>query len=96
VIELNAAWITSDRLDQTTRGIPAGITLADRHIGSFGWRPVDGSVSLPILTMRLDTCEANTAAFLKFAADAGVLLAPHTKIPMFPELGGVGVGSGYV
>ena len=57
MIELDSAWAASGRLDQTTRGIPAGITLADRDIGSFGWRPMDGSVSLPILTMRLDTYE---------------------------------------
>lgn len=53
MIELDFAWAASGKLDQTTRGIPAGITLADRDIGSSGWRPVDGTVSLPILMMRL-------------------------------------------
>lgn len=76
----------SERLDQTIRGIPPGVEISDRLVESQGWAPDDGSMALPVLTIDMGAFTSNTEAFLKFAADEGVDLAPHAKTPMIPEI----------
>jgi D-serine dehydratase len=81
------AQLESDAwLDETTRGIPSGAVIFDREIGLLGWKPADGSMPLPVLTMNLGAYIRNAASFFEFAATEGVFLAPHSKTPMIPEL----------
>jgi D-serine dehydratase len=76
----------SERLDQTIRGVPPGVETSDRLVERQSWAPADGSMALPVLTMNMEAFTSNTEAFLKFATDEGVDLAPHAKTPMIPEI----------
>lgn len=76
----------SARLDQTIRGIPPGVDVSDGAVEMQRWGPADGSMVLPVLTMNMAAFASNTEAFLKFASDEGVDLAPHAKTPMIPEI----------
>lgn len=74
-------------LDDETRGVPLGTPPFDAStIASFGWRPEDGSMALPVLTLDLGAFASNAAALLSYAQRTGALLAPHAKTPMIPEL----------
>ncbi|OBZ92155.1 hypothetical protein ADU59_28430 [Pararhizobium polonicum] len=72
-------------LDSTTRGVPPGISLHDSAITSEHWSPLDGSMTLPVMTLDQSVLLANTNHFLAFAKDEGVFLAPHAKTPMMPQ-----------
>ena len=73
-------------LDDTIRGIPPGERLLDADIASAGLSPVDGSMVLPVLTLDEGVLQRNVDAVFAFARQAGLLLAPHAKTPMMPEL----------
>jgi D-serine dehydratase len=82
-------------LDDETRGVPVGTPpFPASSIGSFGWRPDDGSMSLPILTLELSAFATNVAALLAYARRNKAVLAPHAKTPMIPELAAVIVEQG--
>jgi D-serine dehydratase len=51
-----------------------------------GLRPECGDLSLPVLTLDLAAFERNADAMLSYAAARNLLLAPHAKTPMSPEL----------
>jgi D-serine dehydratase len=74
-------------LDDETRGVPLGTPpFAVSAVASFGWRPEDGSMALPVLTLDHARFIANAEALLAYARRSGALLAPHAKTPMIPEL----------
>jgi D-serine dehydratase len=73
-------------LDSGIRGVPPGVVTRQSNIGSRMWSPLNGSMTLPVLTLDEPALAANTAAFLGFARDRGVLVAPHAKTPMMPKL----------
>lgn len=74
-------------LDDRIRGVPPGVTGFDsRHISRMGWRPSDGSMPLPVLTMDEAAYIANRDLMMRFVREAGVDIAPHAKTPMSPDL----------
>ena len=74
-------------LDDRIRGVPPG-TSAFRasEIASRKWRPVDGTMSLPVLTLDEATFLHNRDLMLAFTRSAGIEIAPHAKTPMAPDL----------
>src|SRR5580698_4775208 len=74
-------------LDPSWRGVPpgsAGLTSCD--VAQQLWRPADGRMNLPLLSLDLPTFEANCRAMLQLCEHAGVQIAPHAKTPMSPAL----------
>ncbi|HWV21362.1 MAG TPA: alanine racemase [Devosia sp.] len=53
---------------------------------AVGLRPERGDLSLPVLTLDLAAFDHNADAMLGYAAARNLLLAPHAKTPMSPEL----------
>ena len=80
-----ARW-DHQRLSTTTRGIPLVNGLAAEDIGSQGWSPARGDLSLPALTFDETAFAANRDLFLRWCRSVGVAVAPHAKTPMSPEL----------
>ena len=74
-------------LDDRIRGFPTGhAALRASEVGGRGWRPQDGRMALPLLSLDLDGFAANTDLFLRHVAGAGALIAPHVKTPMSATL----------
>jgi D-serine dehydratase len=74
-------------LDDRVRGFPAGhapVALAD--VGALGWKPYDGQMSLPLISLDRDAFARNIAAMLGYVRDHGLEIAPHSKTPMTPAL----------
>lgn len=73
-------------LDHRFKGIPLGATLPLRDLGGQGWNVARGDLSLPVTTLRADALEHNIATMAEYCARSGVLLAPHGKTTMSPQL----------
>jgi len=74
-------------LDDRIRGFPTGHEPVDvRDIACYRWRPFDGQMSLPLLSLDEAAFAGNARAMLAYAARHHVALAPHAKTPMSPDL----------
>jgi D-serine deaminase-like pyridoxal phosphate-dependent protein len=84
---LNLEAIEHELLDGRTKGFPYGtppIRLAD--VGKQGWRLLDGTLPLPQAVIK-DTALAHNHAWMRdFTSATGVLLAPHGKTTMAPQI----------
>lgn len=74
-------------LDDTIRGVPPGSPpVRIRDVGAMGWRPADGDMALPVLTLDEAALAANRDLMFAYARHHGVALAPHAKTPMAPRI----------
>ena len=74
-------------LDDRIRGVPPGTSaVLASEVGDRGWRPADGTMSLPVLTLDEAAFHHNRDLMLDYARAAGVEIAPHAKTPMAPDL----------
>ncbi len=74
-------------LDGRIRGIPAGVAGLDSlDVGRMCWRPAEGLMTLPVLTMDEAAYISNRNAMMSYVRHAGVDIAPHAKTPMSPDL----------
>jgi D-serine dehydratase len=73
-------------LDHRCKGVPLGVTLPLSDLGRQGWNVARGDLSLPVTTLRAGALAHNIATFAEYCARAGVLLAPHGKTTMSPQL----------
>lgn len=74
-------------LDAMTKGIPASAgRLRLGEVGGRGWNLFRGDLPLPAATLRADVLSANNAWMTQFLAANGLLIAPHGKTTMAPQL----------
>ena len=70
-------------IDDRWRGFPTGYApLPIAQIAGRGWRPQDGRMALPLLSLDLTAFELNAEAVLRHLATESALIAPHAKTPM--------------
>lgn len=73
-----ATWI-----DDRWRGFPTGYSpLPIAQIAGRGWRPQDGRMALPLLSLDLAAFELNLEEVMRYLTTEGALIAPHAKTPM--------------
>jgi D-serine dehydratase len=74
-------------LDDAIRGVPPGTaSLANRDVAARRWRPTDGRMALPVLTLDEAAFDNNVAAMMRYVREQGLAIAPHAKTPMAPDL----------
>ncbi|KXF77085.1 amino acid deaminase [Paramesorhizobium deserti] len=76
-------------VDDRIRGFPAGhapLTLAE--IGHQGWKPYDGGMSLPLISLDRAAFAANADLMMRYVREHGIAIAPHAKTPMSTALAG--------
>lgn len=84
---LDLALLEAAEIDPLTKGLPfdAGpVRLGE--IGGRGWRLLDGDLPLPVAALRQEVLAANSAWMSAFAAANGLVIAPHGKTTMAPQL----------
>jgi D-serine dehydratase len=80
-VALTDDW--SGWIDDRWRGFPTGdAPLPITQIADRGWRPQDGHMALPLISLDLEGFESNTEAVMRFLSSKGALIAPHAKTPM--------------
>lgn len=83
----NGADIDDLMLDALTKGIPASagrLRLGD--VAARGWNIFRGDVPMPAAVMRADVLAANNAWMASFLSKNGLLISPHGKTTMAPQL----------
>src|SRR5438876_1472602 len=84
---LNLAPILAETLDASTKGYPpSGPALSISAIGAQHWRLLTGDLPLPQAVIRDSALAHNHAWMRDFTASTGVLLAPHGKTTMAPQI----------
>jgi D-serine dehydratase len=74
-------------LDSTTKGLPSGVeNLPLGEIGAQGWNLLAGDLPLPAAVIKRDVLAANSTWMSRFTSDNGLLIAPHGKTTMAPQL----------
>lgn len=88
---MSRAWqaieaLNEQRLDCTFKGVPLGEVLPLSELGGRGWNVARGDLALPVTTLRASALSHNIEAMAAYARRHGVLLAPHGKTSMCPQL----------
>jgi D-serine dehydratase len=78
-----------------TKGLPpqAG-TLALGDIGQCGWSLLEGDLTLPAAVLRKSALAANSGTMRDYLASRDMLIAPHGKTTMAPQLYALQVADG--
>jgi D-serine dehydratase len=84
---LDLTRIDSALLDNQLKGYPYDAPpCALRDIGARGWNILRGDLPFPIAVLKRSALEHNLRWMADFTAASGVLLAPHGKTTMAPQL----------
>lgn len=73
-------------LDWRYKGLPPGVSLRSDEVGAQGWSLVGGDTGAPVAVLRSAALRHNAASLQRFCTEHGVVLAPHAKTTMSPEL----------
>jgi len=85
--DIDLSPILAEVIDATTKGYPlAAAPLPLAAIGAQGWSLLDGDLPLPLAVIRDSALAHNHAWMRDFTAATGVLLAPHGKTTMAPQI----------
>ncbi|MBX5216345.1 MULTISPECIES: alanine racemase [unclassified Rhizobium] len=80
--ELHAAW-ENVLIDERVRGFPPGHPpLSLSEIGKQGWKPYDGRMALPLISLDRQAFSANVELMMAYVKSHGAEIAPHAKTPM--------------
>jgi len=82
-------------IDDRVRGFPPGnrpMTLA--AIGKQGWKPYDGTMALPLMSLDEAAFAGNVKAMIGYVKDRGIEIAPHAKTPMSTTIAKALISSG--
>lgn len=91
---LDLAALEAQRVDPMTKGLPFGAQVTLGEIGSQGWRLLGGDLPLPAAVIRQEVLTANSAWMRDFTAANGLVIAPHGKTTMAPQLYDLQVADG--
>ena len=79
--------LAQERLGPGTKGLPAlagEIALGD--IGRQGWNLLGGDLPMPVAVLKDSAIDTNDRWMRAFLAERGLLIAPHGKTTMAPQL----------
>jgi D-serine dehydratase len=82
-------------IDERVRGFPPGhppLSLA--AIGKQGWKPYDGRMALPLISLDRQAFADNTELMMIYVKSHGAEIAPHAKTPMSTALADALVAAG--
>lgn len=77
-----------ERLPLGTKGLPlgGGRSWTIDSISRAGWNVLAHDLPFPVMTLRSEAVRRNVETMAKYCSDHGVLLAPHGKTTMAPQL----------
>ncbi|MCI0339050.1 MAG: amino acid deaminase [Acidobacteria bacterium] len=78
--------LREEELDHTTKGLPFGARITPAQVRDRGWNVLKGDLPFPLLVMKESALEHNLREMAVWCADHGLLLAPHGKTTMCPQI----------
>ncbi|MDK4740297.1 alanine racemase (plasmid) [Rhizobium sp. CB3060] len=82
-------------IDDRVRGFPPGnppLPLA--AIGKQGWKPYDGRMALPLISLDRQAFSSNVELMMAYVKSHGAEIAPHAKTPMSTALADALIAAG--
>ena len=74
-------------IDERVRGFPPGNPpLPLDTIGKQGWKPYDGRMALPLISLDRQAFSGNVELMMAYVKSLGAEIAPHAKTPMSTAL----------
>ena len=93
--DLHATATGNPLIDDRIRGFPPGhAPLPLDAIGGKGWKPFDGKMALPLISLDEQAFAGNVGQMMAYVKDRGVEIAPHAKTPMSTALSGALLAAG--
>jgi D-serine deaminase-like pyridoxal phosphate-dependent protein len=83
---LNLDPLLDEALDFRFRAFPTGDPLRVRDVPARKWKLFESGFFFPALVLKETALAHNLATMARFCAERGVLLAPHGKTTMAPQL----------
>ncbi len=84
---LDLASLRAQPLDPLTKGLPFDApALSVGEVGAQGWNVLAGDLPLPVAVIREDVLRSNSAWMRDFTAANDLVIAPHGKTTMSPDL----------
>jgi D-serine dehydratase len=82
-------------IDDRIRGFPPGhAPLPLDAVGKQGWKPYDGAMALPLISLDRAAFAGNVALMMEYVRDHGIAIAPHAKTPMSAAIAGTLLAAG--
>jgi D-serine deaminase-like pyridoxal phosphate-dependent protein len=78
--------LLDERIDWRYKGFPAADGVTIGTVGETGWNLLRGDLQLPALVLKESALDHNIALMARWCDRHGVLLAPHGKTTMAPQL----------
>ena len=91
---LSLREIEDQRLDVLVKGLPPSASLRLGDVGKQGWNVLTGDMPMPLAVIRESVLKANSAWMSAFSAANDLLIAPHGKTTMAPQLFDLQVADG--
>ncbi|AOF90695.1 alanine racemase [Sinorhizobium sp. RAC02] len=87
--DLHANGADNPLIDDRIRGFPPGhAALPLDALGKQGWKPYDGTMALPLISLDRQAFAGNIDLMMAYVKDHGVEIAPHAKTPMSTAIAG--------
>jgi D-serine dehydratase len=83
---LSLKEIEDQRLDALSKGVPPGRAVWLGDVGKQGWSLLAGDMPMPLAVIRESVLKANSAWMSAFTEANDLLIAPHGKTTMAPQL----------
>ncbi|TQI72497.1 D-serine dehydratase [Bosea sp. AK1] len=83
---LSLREIEDQHLDVLAKGLPPGASLRLGDVGKQGWNVLAGDMPMPLAVIRESVLKANSAWMSAFTRANDLLIAPHGKTTMAPQL----------
>jgi D-serine dehydratase len=83
---LNLDSLLDERIDWRYKSFPAGRPTRIREVGERGWNVLAGEFMLPVMVLKDSALRHNSHLMAAYCKQHDVLLAPHGKTPMAPQL----------
>ena len=81
------ARLLAEPIDWRYKAFPAdrdGVTIGT--VGETGWNVLAGDLALPVMVLKESALEHNISLLARWCDERGVLLAPHGKTTMAPQI----------
>jgi D-serine dehydratase len=73
-------------IDHNYKGIPYGHKISPKQVSERGWNVLKGDLPFPLMILKQPALEHNLREMATWCAEQGLLLAPHGKTTMCPQI----------
>ncbi len=83
---LSLEKIREELLDQNSKGLPFDAHTSPAQVGKHGWNVLKGDLPFPLMLLKESALEHNLRVMSQWCAANKLLLAPHGKTTMCPQI----------